>query len=177
MDVRFSLGIRTVGGQIVSRIAAGTNFFLTLTVQDLRAQDTWLPQFGVNAGKIVARPRGLFSAYCNIFYDTNYVRTELGKTNPRFSPMFPNYPSCKPTPAGLMCTGSFASFSPTGRSSVELMRILMLAATPNNEEFFLSVSDLDSPTYDTTVFGVPGLEERRVLPDNIELIGTSLLIE
>lgn len=95
----------------------------------------------------------------------------------RFSDNYPNGKQAEYSDKGLNRVGSFGGISAgLGTRELEVLRIPMTSKASGTVSLELSLDDIRSPMEDTLVFTNDWSESQLVLPDEIERIGTSLVI-
>ena len=174
--VRYTLAAYASGtNDPLTTVKSGQTFDLAVIVQDLRAEGQYVrPASIYGPAATLDRPRGVFGAYCQCFFDYR-LATVLSV---QYSPFYPNGKLSRIGLAGLREFGGMANMSQLGTAPVEVIRANMLARGGGTLNFKPTFGGLLSPVCDTVVHAaIDGIESQYVPPAQIEAVGTSLTVE
>jgi hypothetical protein len=146
--------------------AVGQPFDVALRVQDLRPPGVYSPIRNGVAYAQRPRPRGVFAAYLNLFWDQSLATV----VSVQHATPYPNGRFYQQVYGGLLKCGAFAgSFSPLGSYEFEFARVRFLAQAAG--EFELQLSAHNMGLYNTLVYAAPEVESQLILPEQISVAG------
>lgn len=147
--------------QLVTTVNRWENFDVALITQDLHPNG-----------------QGVFAAYCDVKFDESVCEVNYAWPPPKAFTFGTTYTNglqvyASPDNQGLIRSGAFANFSPTGVGAKEVFRIRVRATASGAVTFTPSLDNCRSPQEDTLCFGINGA----VPKDKVKLVNYSVVVQ